>query len=231
MRFLRVLALIVFLALLLLPTATLAQEPAAVTLQPVAFVPVEGETFTTDVTIENAADLLGFQFDITFDPTAYAIDSIELGSFLASTGRSAQPLGPDLRDAANGRVVYGGFSLGSADQPGSAGAGVLATITWKVLKSTDFTASLSRIQLAGPGGQVLPGSTVEPPPVVTSATAAAQPVTSTVPAATATTATPAAATAAAAADGIPAWVWLVALLIVVLAVGGFLISRRDPKPS
>ena len=43
-----------------------------VTLQPVAFVPLEGETFTTDVTVENTKDLLGFQFDVNFDPAAFA---------------------------------------------------------------------------------------------------------------------------------------------------------------
>lgn len=234
MRFLRLLALSAFLALLLLPAATLAQQPATVTLQPVAFVPVEGETFTTDVTIENATDLLGFQFDVNFDPTAFSIESIELGPFLSNSGRSPQPLGPDVRDAANGRVVYGGFSLGSADQAGAAGSGVLATITWKVLKSTDFTTTLSRIQLAGPGGQLLPGSSVEPAAAVTPAVAAAQPVTSTIAAAAVATATPAVmatpAVATAAKDtagGIPPWIWLVAFLI--LALGGFLISRRQSK--
>ena len=146
------------LLLLLALTPVLAQDAATVTLQPVAFVPVEGETFTTDVAVENTADLLGFQFDITFDPTAFAVDKIDLGPFLAATGRSAQPLGPDLREAATGRIGYGGFTLGSPEQAGAAGSGVLATITWRVLKSTDFNATLSRIQLAGPGGKPLPGS-------------------------------------------------------------------------
>ena len=45
-----------------------------VTLQPVAFVPLEGETFTTDVTVENTKDLLGFQFDVNFDPAAFALE-------------------------------------------------------------------------------------------------------------------------------------------------------------
>ncbi len=168
MRFSRPLALLLLLVLLALPVAAaLAQESAVVTLQPVAFVPLEGETFTTDVMVENTKDLLGFQFDVNFDPAAYAVEGIELGPFLSSTGRSAQPLGPDLRDAANGRVVYGGFTLGAQDQPGAEGSGVLATITWRVVGSGDFTASLSRVQLAGPGGQALPVQVVaaEQPPV------------------------------------------------------------------
>jgi hypothetical protein len=147
----------------------LAQEPAVVALQPVAFVPLADETFTTDVTVENTQDLLGFQFDVNFDPAAFAVESIELGPFLSSTGRSAQPLGPDLRDAASGRVVYGGFTLGAPDQPGAAGSGVLATITWRVVQPAGFDATLSRVQLAGPGGQALPGSDTGPQPTVEAA--------------------------------------------------------------
>ncbi|MFZ2486991.1 MAG: cohesin domain-containing protein [Anaerolineae bacterium] len=158
MRFTRVLVFLALLILISLPAVAVAQDATTVTLQPVAFVPVEGETFTTEVSVDNTQDLLGFQFDVNFDAAAFAVESIELGPFLSSTGRTAQPLGPDLRDAASGRVVYGGFTLGTPDQPGVAGSGVLATITWRVVKATDFTATLSRVQLAGPGGQALPGS-------------------------------------------------------------------------
>ncbi len=169
-RFLLLLALLIVLALP--ATGALAQETTVVTLQPVAFVPVEGETFTTDVTVENTKDLLGFQFDVNFDPAAFAVDSIELGPFLSSTGRSAQPLGPDLRSAEEGRVVYGGFTMGAAEQAGPEGSGVLATITWRVIQPADFTATLSRVQLAGPGGQALPGSDTSPPPAAATAASA-----------------------------------------------------------
>jgi hypothetical protein len=173
MPVLRLLALLLIVALATpLAAPATAQEPASVSLQPVAFVPREGETFTTDVTVRNTQDLLGFQFDVNFDPAAFAVESIELGPFLSSTGRSAQPLGPDVREAANGRVVYGGFTLGTQDQPGAAGSGVLATITWRVIQPADFTAALSRVQLAGPGGQALPGSDTSPRPAAQSAPAA-----------------------------------------------------------
>lgn len=171
MSCLRSLALLLVLAVFgLTANKALAQDAASVAIQPVAFVPVEGQTFNTEVTIENTKDLLGFQFDVNFDPAAFAIESIELGPFLSNTGRSAQPLGPDLRDAANGRVVFGGFTLGAPDQPGAEGAGVLAVITWRVIKGIDFNASLSRVQLAGPGGQPLPGSDTSPRPPISSAT-------------------------------------------------------------
>lgn len=206
------------LLLLLALTPALAQEAATVTLQPVAFVPVEGETFTTDVTIDNAQDLLGFQFDLNFDPTAFAVDKIDIGPFLAVTGRTAQPLGPDVRDAANGRVVYGGFTLGAPDQAGAAGSGVLATITWRVLNSTDFNASLSRIQLAGPGGKPLPGSdTAAPPAQVVTVTAATA-----VPAAAATV-----VPGASPAQGGPALPLLIGAVFLIGLVLLFMLLNRS----
>jgi hypothetical protein len=217
---------LLLLVLLIVPAAAaLAQEPAAVTLQPVAFVPLEGETFTTDVNVENTKDLLGFQFDVNFDPAAFAVDSIELGPFLSSTGRSAQPLGPDLRDAANGRVVYGGFTLGSPDQPGAQGAGVLATITWRVVQPADFTGSLSRVQLAGPGGQALPGSDTSSPP--TAAPAAAAPTV----VAEQPTATPEPASEAeeSATSGLLSPIGLV--VILVIAGGLYALWRISQKPG
>ena len=157
--------LFLFLALLLaLPPALAAQEPAVVAIEAPEQMPTAGETFTTDVTIEGVEGLLGFQFDVNFDPEQLAVESIALGPFLGSTGRSPQPLGPDERDAANGRVVYGGFTLGSQDQAGAAGDGVLAVITWRVLAPGAFQADLSRVQLAGAGGVALPGSDPPQPP-------------------------------------------------------------------
>lgn len=155
---------------LLLSPAAAAQAPAVVAIEAPEQMPAVGDIFTTDVTIEGVDGLLGFQFDVNFDPQQLAIESITLGPFLGSTGRSPQPLGPDERDAASGRVVYGGFTLGSQDQPGAAGDGVLAVITWRALGPGAFQADLSRVQLAGAGGVALPGSDpVQPPPQPASA--------------------------------------------------------------
>jgi hypothetical protein len=207
-------------------SAAQAQAPATVSLQPVAFVPVEGETFTTDVTIEGTKDLLGFQFDVNFDPAAFAVDSIELGPFLSSTGRNAQPLGPDLRSAAEGRVVYGGFTLGAQDQPGAEGSGLLATITWRVIQPADFTATLSRVQLAGPNGQPLPGSDTSPPP--TAAAAVAAPTV----AAEQPAATPEPTPAAEAADAdVSDYAVPIVIIVLILAGGLYALWRISYKPG
>lgn len=151
------LVLAVLAAILAGPMVILAQEGATLAIQ--SPVPVaDADTFTTDVTIAGVEGLLGFQFDVNFDPAVLAVDSIALGPFLASTGRAPQPLGPDNRDAANGRVVFGGFTLGAPEVPGASGDGVLATITWRTLQSSETQVNLSRIQLAGSAGQALPSN-------------------------------------------------------------------------
>ena len=225
MRFCRPFVLLILLAALIAPAA-LAQDAAVVTLQPVAFVPLAGETFTTEVTVENVKDLLGFQFDLNFDPAAFAVDSIELGPFLSSTGRSAQPLGPDLRAAGEGRAVYGGFTLGTPEQPGAEGSGVLATVTWRVVQPADFTATLSRVQLAGPGGQPLPGSDTSPPPAASAPaadpTAAEQPTALPEP-------TPAPEAASETDSGLMGSLGLVAILVI--AGGAFALWRISRKPD
>ncbi|MEI2691914.1 MAG: hypothetical protein V9H69_20305 [Anaerolineae bacterium] len=152
--------------------------------------------------------------------------SIELGPFLSSTGRSPQPLGPDLRSAEEGRVVYGGFTLGTPEQPGAEGSGVLATITWRVIQPADFTATLSRVQLAGPGGQPLPGSDTSPPPAASAPaadpTAAEQPTALPEP-------TPAPEAASETNSGLMGSLGLVAVLVI--AGGAFALWRISRKPD
>lgn len=233
MRLFCTLSLLVLLSLVaLLPTVSAAQEPASVDIQPPASVPGAGETFTTDVTVSNAAELLGFQFDVNFDPARLAVEKIDLGPFLASTGRSPQPLGPDTTNAGTGRVVYGGFTLGTPEQPGAGGDGVLATITWKVVQPGDFQASLSRVQLAGSGGRALPGSDTPVPPTAV-VTQAEDQATATVPAAqpsaTAVAPTPAAAESTE-ASRLPTFA-IIALVGVVGVVIVVLLARRRSGSS
>ena len=233
MRPYRTLSLLILLSLLaILPLAVAAQEPATVALQPPASMPGAGETFTTDVTISNAADLLGYQFDVNFDPARLAVEKIDLGPFLASTGRSPQPLGPDTTNASSGRVVYGGFTPGKPEQPGASGDGVLATITWKVVQPGEFEASLSRVQLAGAGGRALPGSDTPAPPTPTTPQAEDQAAAIVAPAQPSPTAVaPAAAvTEPKETAGLPTWA-IVALVAVVIVVIALLLARRRGSGS
>ncbi|MBM4466887.1 MAG: hypothetical protein FJ014_15275 [Chloroflexi bacterium] len=85
-----------------------------------------GQTFTTRVMIDQANDLGGFEFALFFVPATVTVDSVTVGDFLGSTGRTAGLLGPNI-DNQTGRVNFGAWTLGSA--PGPNGTGTLATIT------------------------------------------------------------------------------------------------------
>ncbi|MEA3338112.1 MAG: cohesin domain-containing protein [Chloroflexota bacterium] len=153
------LLLALFLVFLVLPLTTAAQDGSTLQMtmpDPDAHLSA-GDSFVSVVSVQEVEGLLGFQFDINFDPGQLAVESVELGPFLASTGRSPQPLGPDVRDAAEGRVVFGGFTLGK-DQPGASGEGVLATILWRVVAPGEHGVTLDSIQLAGSTGAALPVS-------------------------------------------------------------------------
>lgn len=140
------------------PASQGGASPAMVTLQPPADAPRPGDSFTTDLAIDGAEGLLGYQVEVGFDPAMVSLESMAMGPFLSSTGRSAQPLGPDLAEASQGRVVFGGFTLGQPEQPGATGAGVLATLTWQALVAGQTQLDLEALQLAGRSG-ALPGET------------------------------------------------------------------------
>lgn len=202
---------LILLAALGLPAAAFGQGGAVVSIQPPAESPAVGSTFTTEVVISEAGDVLGFQFDINFDPAMFAVETVELGPFLGSTGRSARPLGPDQRAAAEGRVVYGGFTLGQGE--GAAGDGMLATITWQALQAGESEISLSKLQLAGAGGAALPSSVGESIRVAVGASAGGDQAAAEEPSG-----------AEAGPAGIPIWL-LAVLLIVVLAIAGLVLVR------
>lgn len=210
--------IVAVLALLIvfgLPAAALGQQGAVVAIQPPASSPAVEATFTTDVTITGASGVLGFQFDINFDPAVLAVESVELGPFLSSTGRSARPLGPDQRAAAEGRVVYGGFTLGN--QEGAGGDGVLATITWRALKEGESQVSLSKLQLAGDGGMALPGSVGDSIVIAVGGAVSGAPGGGEATGGEADQSSQP-------VGGIPIWVWAV-VAVVVIALAGLIVVR------
>jgi len=84
-------------------------------------------TFTADVFIADVTDLGSFQFTLAFSPNIVHAEGAELGAFLASTGRTTLPVGPDIDNVA-GTITFGAFSFG--DPPGPDGSGVLATVSF-----------------------------------------------------------------------------------------------------
>lgn len=104
--------------------------------------PAVGSTFNISVKIEDASDLGGFEFDLSYPTSIVTIENdsdVSLGDFLGSTGRSTSTLGPEIDNTA-GTLTFGGFSYG--DEEGASGSGDLATITFTVESRQDGTLDL-----------------------------------------------------------------------------------------
>jgi len=97
----------------------------------------ENAPFTFNVVIDNASDLGGFEFDLTYGPACVTATDATMGSFLGSTGRGVGELGPTL---GSGVIGYGGYSWGTTGT-GPYGSGVLATISFNA-GSNECSSSL-----------------------------------------------------------------------------------------
>ena len=115
-----------------------------------------GATWVVEVLVDNAVDLGGYDFAVTFDPAVVTVQDVTLGDFLASTGRTAAPLGPEI-DNAVGEFAFGGFSYGGA--PGANGTGTLAHVTLYAVAPGNSSLTFSAAQLTDtqiPVGVVTP---------------------------------------------------------------------------
>ncbi|MBM4430565.1 MAG: hypothetical protein FJ026_09510, partial [Chloroflexi bacterium] len=112
-----------------------------------------GDVFTVDVAVNNARDLGGFECTLTFDPQALQVEKVELGSFLASTGRSVAALGPEM-DNKKGSVHLGAFTYGQKFGPD--GRGILARVTVRSLQAGGGRLAISHLQLVDTAGHLAP---------------------------------------------------------------------------
>lgn len=125
-------------------TATVRVVPASRDVDPQA-------TYTFTIAVEDAEDLGGFEFDLTFDPALLRVDDVTLGDFLGSTGRNTGELGPDI-DNDTGLVTYGAFSFGS--QNGPTGTGTLAIVAFTTTITQGVSAlSLQNVQIINTDAQ------------------------------------------------------------------------------
>jgi len=128
------------LALLLAPVSLGAQpETTTVRIDPASQDVGPGATFTVDVMIDDVVDLGAFEFSIGFDPAVVNVDSVAIGPFLGSTGRTVVELPVDI-DNVNGILSYGAFTFG--DFAGPDGSGLLATVTLHALDLDEQAASV-----------------------------------------------------------------------------------------
>jgi len=80
------------------------------------------------------------------------VDSVELGEFLGSTGRSVVALGPIL-DKKAGWLRFGAYSYGA--EPGATGDGVLATVVLRG-RAGQALAELSELRMTDTRGRIAP---------------------------------------------------------------------------
>ncbi|MFQ5593962.1 MAG: cohesin domain-containing protein [Anaerolineae bacterium] len=137
---------IMVMAMLVSPAWSQPPEPA-VRIEPASIQVDAGSSVQIVIEIHDVVNLGAFQFDLTYDPAIVEVESISLGDFPGSTGRSVNPLGPRLEA---GKAVYGAFSFG--DSAGPDGSGALATVTLKALGGGQTPLGLGNVQVIDIGG-------------------------------------------------------------------------------
>ena len=105
---------------------------------------VSAGPFTIDVAISNVVNLGGFQFTLVFSPTIVHVATVELSSFLGSTGRNVSPLGPHINNEA-GTVTFGALSFGEPAGPN--GSDVLATVSFSPQAVGESNLLLQNVQV------------------------------------------------------------------------------------
>jgi len=114
------------------------------------------EPFTITVAISDIVNLAGFQFTVTYSPTIVHVEDVVLGDFLGSTGRTANPVDPDIDNEA-GTVAFGSYSVGT--EPAPDGSGVLATLTLSPQASGESDLHLQDVLSVNTIPETIPVST------------------------------------------------------------------------
>jgi cohesin domain-containing protein len=101
-----------------------------------------GQSFTLDVSIASVSDLYGYQFDVGFDPTVLAANSVSEGAFLPGAG--ATIFFPGTIDNVGGTISFNAGSLTGAVS-GAIGSGTLATLSFTSLGSGSSSVGLFNV--------------------------------------------------------------------------------------
>jgi len=123
----------------------LVSRPAlatSVSIQPATSAVTQGDTFTVDIAITGAADLVAYQFDLTFDPAVLAATDVTMGPFLTSGGGSSIFVPGDFTTTPG--VISGtAETLVGGTTPGVSGGGVLAHISFSAIAAGTSALTLS----------------------------------------------------------------------------------------
>ena len=104
-----------------------------------------GSTFTVQVKVANVQNLWGVNFGMTWNPAIVNVTAVAKGPFLTSNGDSDANPQTSIDNVAGN--LPGGFSHVLLTSGSVSGAGVLATVTFKVVGFGSGSITLSSVQL------------------------------------------------------------------------------------
>lgn len=136
--------LLLALALMIISSRSVAQQPVAVRVQGPTSPVVAGQSFVVTLLVENAQNLGAFEFEYNFTPAVASamVDNIQLGPFLGSTGRTTGALRLASAPGRPGVPLFGAYSYGTANGPN--GNGVLATVAMTAVAPGTSQLSLTQ---------------------------------------------------------------------------------------
>jgi len=129
---------------------TMAQQTTKLSIIPSTTSAQVGSNFTVNLEVSNVQDLGGWNLNLTWNPQVINLTQVTEGPFLASVGSTMFTWSPSMSPISRSL----GFLPGVADvllqATGASGSGVLATITFHVLRSGTSPISIDGTQLIGP---------------------------------------------------------------------------------
>ncbi|MEQ1559131.1 MAG: cohesin domain-containing protein [Methyloglobulus sp.] len=125
-------SLVRFITVLLLAASASLAQAASISMTPSSLTVNQGQSFSLDINIGGVSDLYGFQVDLQFSPSLFAVNSVSQGTLLPSGGATLF-FGGDIDNTA-GTVSSIADSL-TGPIAGVTGDGLLATISFTALAS------------------------------------------------------------------------------------------------
>lgn len=129
-----------------------AEGETTLSIAPASQEVVLGDTFTTDVWIEDVASLYTFEFRLSFDPALMEGVQVEPGGFLSPDWQLQNTINND-----DGVVIYALSQLNPTEPV--TGTGALATITWRGIATGTSPISFTHTDLYARGGVSIPATT------------------------------------------------------------------------
>ncbi len=112
-----------------------------------------GTPLTLTAAISEATNLGGFQFTLAYSPTLIQVQSVTIGPFLGSTGRTVLASTPIINPTA-GTVTFIATTMGAAN--GAAGSGALAEVVIMPQSAGSAAWHWPNAQISATGGALLP---------------------------------------------------------------------------